>query len=149
MKISKNGIELIKNFEGYRSKPYLDPVGVPTIGYGNTYYLDGRKVRLNDPPINESVADQLLLDIVKTYESVVLSSVKSNINQNQFDALVSFCYNLGSANFRKSTLLKKVNINPNDKTIRDEFLRWNKSGGRVLNGLTRRRDAESSLFFRK
>jgi lysozyme len=149
MKISKNGIDLIKSFEGYKSKPYLDSAGIPTIGYGNTYYPDGRRVRLNDPSINESMSHQLLMDMIKTFESGVLSSVTSRINQNQFDALVSFSYNVGLSNLRKSTLLRKVNANPNDKSIRDEFMRWNKSGGKVLSGLTRRRDAESNLFFRK
>jgi lysozyme len=149
MRISKNGIDLIKRFEGYKSKPYLDSGGIPTIGYGNTYYPDGKKVRLNDPSINESTADILLIDMVRKFESVVESSITSRINQNQFDALVSFSYNIGGSNFRKSTLLRKVNINPNDKTIKDEFQRWNKSNGKVLPGLIRRRDAEWNLFIRK
>ena len=149
MSTSKNGIDLIKRFEGYKSKPYLDPNGIPTIGYGNTYYPDGRKVRLNDPSINESVANQLLMTMLQKFESVVFSNVTSKINQNQFDALVSFCYNVGDFNFRKSTLLRKVNVNPYDKLIRDEFQRWNKSGGKVLVGLSRRREAEWNLFSRK
>ncbi len=149
MRTSKNGIDLIKRFEGYKSKPYLDPNGIPTIGYGNTYYPDGRKVRLNDPSINESVANQLLMTMLQKFESVVFSNVTSKINQNQFDALVSFCYNVGDFNFRKSTLLRKVNVNPYDKLIRDEFQRWNKSGGKVLVGLSRRREAEWNLFSRK
>ena len=149
MKISKNGVDLIKSFEGYRSKPYLDTDGVPTIGYGNTYYPDGRKVRLNDPIINESMANSLFVKIVSKFESSVELNVTSKINQNQFDALVAFSYNIGIANFRKSTLLKKVNLNPHDPSIKDEFLRWNKDGGKILPGLTRRRNAESNLFFRK
>lgn len=149
MRISKNGIDLIKSFEGYRSKAYLDSSGIPTIGYGNTYYPDGRKVRLNDPPINESMSNQLLIESLKVFESGVIDSITSRINQNQFDALVSFAYNIGLSNFRRSTLLKKLNVNPNDKSIRDEFLRWNKSSGKVLSGLTRRRESESNLFFRR
>jgi lysozyme len=149
MRISKNGIDLIKNFEGYKSKPYLDSAGIPTIGYGNTYYPDGKKVMLNDPSINESTADVLLLDMVRKFESIVEFNVTSRINQNQFDALVSLSYNIGSSNFRKSSLLRKININPNDKTIKDEFQKWNKSNGKVLPGLIRRRDAEWNLFIRK
>lgn len=148
MKISKSGIELIKKFEGFKSRPYLCPAGVPTIGWGNTTYSDGRRVKLSDPPINESVADTLLFDILKTFEGGVTKLVKSKINQNQFDALVSFAFNAGLGNLGRSTLLKKVNINPQDKTIRDEFLRWNKAGGRVLAGLTRRREAEANLYYK-
>lgn len=148
MKISKNGIDLIKKFEGFKSRPYLCPSKVPTIGWGNTTYPNGQKVSLSDPPINESLANTLLLDILKKFENGVSNLVKSKINQNQFDALVSFAFNVGLGNFGKSTLLKKVNVNPVDPTIRNEFLRWNKSGGKVLDGLTRRRESESNLYYK-
>jgi lysozyme len=85
--------------------------------------------------------------ILSKFESQVYKSVKPMINSNQFSALVCFTYNVGIGNFLKSTLLKKVNLNPNDPTIRDEFMKWNKSGGVVLNGLTRRRKSESDLYF--
>jgi lysozyme len=87
--------------------------------------------------------------MVRKFESIVEFNVTSRINQNQFDALVSLSYNIGSSNFRKSSLLRKININPNDKTIKDEFQKWNKSNGKVLPGLIRRRDAEWNLFIRK
>ena len=143
------GIQMIKEFEGFRSKPYLDAVGVPTIGYGATHYADGRKVKMTDKPITEAEASALLAEMLKQYEKPVLDLVTSKINQNQFDALVSFTYNLGGTNFRKSTLLKKVNANPMDLTISNEFLKWNKAGNKVLAGLTRRRRAESDLYFTK
>jgi len=142
------GIELIKDFEGFRSKPYLDPIGIPTIGYGATYYLDGRRVKMTDPAITKEQGTELLKKMLVEYESSVNTLVITKINQNQFDALVSFTYNLGAANLGISTLLKKVNLNPDDPTIANEFAKWNKAGGKVLAGLTRRRKAESALYFK-
>lgn len=147
MKTGKRGLELIKEFEGFRSKPYLCPAQIPTIGYGATHYPNGNRVKLSDKAISEAEATELLKDMLKGYERIVTDNVKSKINQNQFDALVSFVYNLGGLNFRKSTLLKKINANPMDFTISKELLKWNKAGGKVLNGLTRRREAESNLYF--
>ena len=148
MKLGSKGLELIKSFEGFYSKPYLDPIGIPTIGYGATYYPNGKKVTMKDKPLTEKEASDLLKQMMTTYENDVKRLVKRELNQNQFDALVSFTYNLGGANLGKSTLLKKVNANPCDKTIKDEFLKWNKAGGKVLNGLTRRRNAEAELYFK-
>ena len=146
-KVSDYGLELIKKHEGFRSMPYLDAVKVPTIGYGNTFYPDGTKVTMKDKPISRNEATELLKIIVDKFEIGVLKVVTSNINQNQFDALVSFSYNLGLGSLSKSTLLKKVNINPNDPTIKNEFLKWDKAGGKVLKGLTRRRNEESEHYF--
>lgn len=148
MRLGSRGLELIKSFEGFYSKPYLDPIGIPTIGYGATYYPNKKKVTMKDKPLTEKEASDLLKEMMVTYENDVKRLVKRELNQNQFDALVSFTYNLGSANLGKSTLLKKVNANPCDKTIKDEFLKWNKAGGKVLNGLTRRRNAEAELYFK-
>lgn len=148
MRLGSKGLELIKSFEGFYSKPYLDPIGIPTIGYGATYYPNKKKVTMKDKPLTEKEASDLLKEMMTTYENDVKRLVKRELNQNQFDALVSFTYNLGSANLGKSTLLKKVNANPCDKTIKDEFLKWNKAGGKVLNGLTRRRNAEAELYFK-
>lgn len=148
MKLGSKGLELIKSFEGFYSKPYLDPIGIPTIGYGATYYPNKKKVTMKDKPLTEKEASDLLKEMMTNYENDVKRLVKRELNQNQFDALVSFTYNLGSANLGKSTLLKKVNANPCDKTIKDEFLKWNKAGGKVLNGLTRRRNAEAELYFK-
>lgn len=146
-KISSKGIELIKSFEGLRLKPYLCSAKVPTIGYGNTFYENGKKVTLKDPEITESRATELLAWSLAKFEQYVDSYCRDDINQNQFDALVSFCYNLGPANLKSSTLLKKVNTDPNDPSIEKEFLKWNKAGGRALAGLTRRRQAELALYF--
>lgn len=148
MRLGSKGLELIKSFEGFYSKPYLDPIGIPTIGYGATYYPNKKKVTMKDMPLTEKEASELLKEMMTTYENDVKRLVKRELNQNQFDALVSFTYNLGGANLGKSTLLKKVNANPCDKTIKDEFLKWNKAGGKVLNGLTRRRNAEAELYFK-
>jgi lysozyme len=146
-KIGIKGLNLIKRFEGFSAIPYLCPAKVWTIGYGNTYYPDGRRVTGNDKPITEVEASKLLQDTLGTYERGVDSFTRDDINQNQFDALVSFAYNLGVANLKSSTLLKKVNTNPNDPTIRNEFMKWVKAGGKTLSGLVTRRDAEADLYF--
>lgn len=150
MRISNKGIALIKRFEGFFSKPYKDPIGIPTIGYGFTYYLPSRiKVTLQDKPITEQQATEMLKEVLKGYESDVLRLVKKPLTQNQFDALVSFTYNLGATNLSKSTLLRKLNVNPNDPSISLEFVKWNKAGGKVFRGLTLRREAERDLYFTK
>ena len=146
MKISNLGLELIKEFEGLSLKPYLDVVNIPTIGWGNTYYPDGKKVTLKDNPIDEAKANELLEYIAnKDFGSFVSKVVKVPLNQNQFDALVSFAYNIGNGNLQNSTLLKKLNSG-DYQGASNEFLRWNKSGGKVLNGLTKRREKERALF---
>ena len=147
MKTGKKGLDLIKKYEGFYSKPYLDPIGIPTIGYGATYYPNNVKVTMKDKPLSEKEASDLLVQMLKVYENQVASLVRKPINQNQFDALVSFTYNLGATNLGKSTLLKKVNANPQDKSIADEFVKWNRAGGKVLNGLTKRRKDEATLYF--
>ena len=147
-KASNNLIELIKKFEGFSKIPYLCPANVATIGYGSTRYANGLKVTLKDKPITELQAIELLKDTLKQYELAVDSYCVDSLNQNQFDALVDFAYNCGNANLKSSTLLKKVNTNPNDITIGLEFAKWNKGGGKILNGLVKRRAAESELYFR-
>lgn len=147
MKISENGIELIKHWEGFKNHPYLCPANVPTIGYGSTYYPDGTAVKMTDKPITIKEGVELLKLTVKGYEMGVDKAVTSTINQNQFDALVSFTYNLGVGAFKSSTLLKKINKNPLDETIKYEFSRWNKSNGKPMKGLTRRRNSEAYLYF--
>lgn len=146
-KISPKGIELIKQFEGLKLKPYLCSAGVPTIGYGNTFYDDGAKVKMTDPTISEGRAVQLLYFILSNFEKHVDTFCRDDINQQQFDALVCFAYNVGTGALKSSTLLRKVNANPNDPTIRAEFLKWTRAGGKVLNGLVRRRTAEADLYF--
>lgn len=146
-KISTKGLELIKKYEGFSSKPYLCPAKVPTIGYGSTYYEDGSKVKLTDSPITQERATLLLESLLVSFEKAVDSYCIDTINQSQFDALCSFAYNCGVGNLKSSTLLKKVNVNPDNPTIKDEFLKWTKGGGKSIPGLIRRRTEEAQLYF--
>ena len=139
METSQNGIELIKEFEGRRLVAYQDSVGVWTIGYGHT--KDVWEERL----IIKSTADRLLAEDLAEFEKYLDSLVKVELNQNQFDALISWTFNLGVGNLIESTLLKKLNAGDYD-AIPDEIRRWNKAGGEVLEGLVRRREAEAALF---
>ena len=148
-KTSNKGIDLIKQFEGFSSKPYLCPAKICTIGYGATFYPNGKKVTMTDKAMTEAEGVELLKDMLKRFEQYVDSYCVDSVNQNQFDALVSFCYNLGPSNLKSSTLLKKVNANPNDPTIEAEFMKWTKANGETLKGLVRRREAESKLYFNK
>jgi lysozyme len=147
MRLSIAGLNLIKRYEGFSSKPYLCPAGVPTIGYGSTYYENNRKVELTDASISEDWALELLMNNLVLYEKAVDSMVTSSINQKQFDALVSFCYNVGVTNFKKSTLLKLVNNNPLDPNIAIQFGRWTRANGKILTGLVKRRKSEAHLYF--
>jgi len=147
LKLSQKGLDLIKSFEGLSLVPYVCAGGINTIGYGNTYYTNGKRVLLSDQAITKQEAEELLKLSVSTYEKAVDSFCRDDISQSQFDALCSFAYNVGTGNLQKSTLIKKVNANPSDPAIKLEFLKWNKAGGRALTGLTRRRQAESDLYF--
>jgi lysozyme len=147
MILDNKGYLFITKHEGLSLKPYLCPAKIPTIGYGNTYYADGKRVTLLDKDINKQQAFDMFKEIANRFAKRVDTLVTSNINQNQFNALVSFAYNVGTGNFSSSTLLKKINKNPDDLTIKDEFLKWNKAGGKVLNGLTNRRNEEADLYF--
>jgi len=149
MKLDSKGYELIKKFEGYSDRPYKCPAGISTIGYGNTYYPNGTKVKITDKQITKEYANEILAHTADEFAEDVLKLVKSKITVNQLNALTSFAYNVGVFNLQKSTLLKLVNINPNDGNIAKEFLKWNKANGKVLNGLTNRRIAESALYFTK
>ena len=146
MRLNNASIELLHDFEGLRLTSYLCPAGVWTIGYGNTFYEDGTPVR-SGQTITKERAEQLFLFVVNRFASDVTNLLRRTLNENQFSAIVSFAYNVGIGNLRKSTLLRKVNANPRDASIRTEFLKWNKAGGRELAGLTRRRQAEAFLYF--
>ncbi|EML4892966.1 lysozyme [Klebsiella oxytoca] len=147
MQISNNGIALIKGFEGCRLTAYPDPGtgGAPwTIGYGWTHPVDGKPIKPG-MKIDQATADRLLKTGLVSYENDVLKLVKVKLTQNQFDALVSFAYNVGSRALSTSTLLKKLNAG-DIRGAADEFLRWNKSGKEVMPGLTNRRKAEREVF---
>ena len=147
MKLDENGYKLIQGFEGLSLVPYLCSAKVPTIGYGNTFYPSGKKVTMQDQPINLATAKWMLKETANIFATQVNLLVKTKLTQNQFNALVSFAFNLGVSALSRSTLLKKVNINPQDITITNEFLKWNKAGGKVLNGLTKRRTIEAKIYF--
>ncbi|MCU2457547.1 lysozyme [Enterobacter hormaechei subsp. hoffmannii] len=144
MKTSDKGIALIKEFEGCKLTAYQDSVGVWTIGYGWTQPVDGKPIRAG-MTIKQETAERLLKTGLVSYESDVSRLVKVGLTQGQFDALVSFTYNLGARSLSTSTLLRKINAGDYAGAA-DEFLRWNKAGGKVLKGLTRRREAERALF---
>jgi lysozyme len=145
MKTSQNAIELIKLFEGCKLKSYKCPAGVWTIGYGSTFYLDGSKVLMGQK-ISQVEADMLLLKLLPKYEATVIKNIKVALNQNQFDALVSFCWNCGSS----QTLFRLVNQKATDEIIYDWLINhYIMGGGKVLAGLVRRRRVEADLFIKK
>ena len=140
MKASERAYSLIRQFEGLRLTAYRCPAGIWTIGYGHTSGVVMGMV------ITKEQAEGLLRQDIATAEKIV-SAECPNLRQCQFDALVSFVFNAGGGNFRKSTLLKKVKANPDDNSIMDEFLRWVYAKGVVLPGLQKRRLAEMRLYF--
>lgn len=144
MRISDKGISLIKQFEGLRLTAYQDSVGVWTIGYGWTQPVNGKPIHAG-MTIKEETAERLLRTGLVGYESDVSKLVKVKLTQGQFDALVSFAYNLGARALSTSTLLKKLNTGDYAGAA-GEFPRWNQAGGKALPGLTRRREAERALF---
>tara|TARA_Y100000766_G_scaffold282543_1_gene296070 strand:- start:1223 stop:1648 length:426 start_codon:yes stop_codon:yes gene_type:complete len=139
MNTSQNGIDLIKHFEGCELKAYKCPAGVWTIGYGHIKGVQEGDV------ITEQQADEMLVEELHEYENYVNTLVDVPLNQNQYDALVSWVYNLGGGNLKASTLLKVLNAGDYDN-VPEQIMRWNKAGGKVLEGLTRRRQAEADLF---
>lgn len=145
---SINAINLIKEFEGFRNTPYYCPAHIVTCGYGSTHYEDGTKILITDNQISEERAIKMLQHDLINSEQALIKLIKSDINQNQFDALIDFVYNLGVGSLSGSTLLKKVNANPSDVTIGIEFMKWVYADGKQLPGLIKRRDAEVKLYFK-
>lgn len=146
MRMSSVGLDLVKSFEGLYLNAYKCPAGVWTIGYGHTGKVNGKSIH-SGMKISKAKATSLLQDDMRTFEKAVGKLVKVKLNQHQFDALVSFAFNCGAGNLQNSTLLKMVNAKK-FSTAANEFLKWNKGGGRVLAGLTRRRQEERKLFLR-
>lgn len=144
MVISQQGIDLIKEFEGCYLTAYKCPANVWTIGYGTTEPIDGKPIS-QGMTITQKQADELLLKNLKTYEKAVNDYTQVSLNQNQFDALVSFTYNVGTGAYKTSTLLQKLNKS-DYQGASEEFAKWKYAGGKVLNGLVRRREAERKLF---
>tara|TARA_B100001564_G_scaffold318861_2_gene295755 strand:- start:2061 stop:2504 length:444 start_codon:yes stop_codon:yes gene_type:complete len=139
MKISQEGLSLIKKFEGCELEAYRCAANVLTIGYGST-----KGVKEGDT-ITQEEADSLLLHEMDEYESYINNMVKSDLKQNEFDSLVSWVFNLGPSNLSSSTLLQKLN-NKDWDDVPNQIKRWNKAGGQVKQGLVRRREAEALLF---
>ena len=142
MKLDKSGYKIITQFEGLSLKPYLCSARIPTIGYGNTYYPNGKRVTLVDDSITQVEAFEMFKTIADKFAKRVFGLLTKEVTQNQFNSLVSLAYNIGINAFATSTLLKKVNANPKDITIANEFKRWNKAGGVVVQGLVNRRLSE-------
>ena len=138
--ISKNGVNLIKRFEGFESEIYLDAAGYPTIGYG--HLLRKGEADMFKNGISTEAGEALLIKNVLSAECAVLRLVRVPLTDGQFDALVSFTYNLGSGAFQRSTLRRKVNREEHDE-VPEQFMRWIWAGGRRLRGLIRRREEES------
>jgi lysozyme len=145
MKISDNGIKCLTHDEGLRTSPYLDGGGVPTIGYGSTYYENGVRVTMKDPPITQERAYELMRNVVKNFEKGVNDLVTIELSQNHFDALVCLTYNIGLKAFGTSTMLKLLNKGDLAGAAA-EFPKWNKDNGKVIKGLTNRRLREQALF---
>lgn len=145
--------ELCRRFEGFRSKPYLCPAGVPTIGYGSTLYSDGRKVTLDDPPMDEPTARALLRhELTHTYAAgvvrqcpILLTLAMQSNDWGKLNAIVDFAYNLGVGRLQTSTLRRKINAQ-DWEGAKEQLKLWVRGGGQVLPGLVRRRDAEIAIM---
>lgn len=142
---------MIMQFEGLRLKPYLCSAGRPTIGYGSTYYENYRKVTMDDAAITKDQAESMFLKALANFSFHVEQAITSDVTDNQFGALVSLAYNIGPTRFKSSTLVKRVNADPNDPRIRDEFMKYckvRKDGILVENeGLKKRRKKEADMYY--
>ena len=144
---SNNCISLIKQFEGFKPKPYLCPANVATIGYGTTIYPNNVKVQLTDNAITEQQATKYLMNHVNKFTNKINQFIKVELKQCQYDALCDFVYNVGLNAFANSTLLKIINNNPNDFTnIQINFMKWIYANGKIITGLQNRRKAEYNLY---
>lgn len=146
MHVSPSGVDLICNFEGLRLKAYDDGVGVWTIGFGTTKYPNGIRVKKGDTCTLDQAKAYMQNDL-KSFEQTVNNTVKVPLNQNQFDALVSLAYNIGTNAFSKSTLVKKLNAN-DIRGAADQFDVWVNAGGKRMQGLVNRRTVEKALFLK-
>jgi lysozyme len=138
--------KLVKRWEGFRSRPYICPAGVPTIGYGFTAYLDGTRVTLRDPPMSREAADILLHHlIIRDYMPAVMRLCPTINTPERLGAITDFCFNLGESKLRASTLRKRINSG-DWEGAQEELMKWTRGGGRVLPGLVARRKAERDLL---
>jgi lysozyme len=148
-KLDAAGLAFLANEEGNVLHPYKDSVGVPTIGIGMTYYPDtGKKVTMNDRPITKEQSLAYFAQMVKPYELAVYSTTRDDLTQNQFNALVSLAYNIGTAGFKGSTVHRLVNASVCGQPLKDAFLAWCKAGGTVNLALKERRKREFNLYMK-
>ena len=145
MKTNKAGIEIIKHFEGYSSTVYADPIGIPTIGYGSIWDINGKRLTMDHPPISEEVGEQLLKRELEHVERAIRHLIRVPLTENQFSAISSLAYNIGTSRLSSSTLRAKIN-REDYQGAADEFPKWRRAGGVILKGLVRRRAAERELF---
>ena len=143
LKISATGIDLICRFEGFKAQKYFCAAGKPTIGYGHV--ILSNEHHLNAAKLTVTQAKAIMAKDLGKFEQAVVKAIKVPVSQHQFDAMVSLAFNIGAAAFADSTLVKKLN-KQDYQGAADEFLRWNKAGGKVLDGLTHRRIVERQLF---
>jgi lysozyme len=146
MKLSKEGTKFLQEQEDFRSKPYLDGGDVPTVGFGTTRYPSGKKVSLSDPPLSFQQAEAIFRINLVSYEEAVTSAMDINLEQHEFDALVSLCYNIGISAFKKSTLVKIADRKDGMMQEAAQILRWNKDNGVEVRGLVNRRRRERCMF---
>ena len=145
MQCNEEGLRIIKYFEGFHPKPYLCPAGVPTIGFGSTRGLNGKRIRINSTHITKEQGEELLKRDVSQAENSVKRLIKVKINENQLSALCSFVYNLGSGRLQSSTLRAKMNRGDYEGAA-NEFPTWRRAGGKILRGLVLRREMDQKLF---
>lgn len=145
MNISDKGLQILKHFEGCKLTAYADTGGVWTIGYGNTYFPDGRKVKKGDK-ISQAEAEAMLPAVLSEFEAEVSKHMVVPTTQHEFDAMVCLAYNIGHHAFGKSTLLRLHKVRTPRKEVAKQFHRWNKDNGKVLKGLIRRRASEAHLY---
>lgn len=146
MKIDQAGLDFIVQFEGLKLTPYLDSIKKPTIGVGTIHYPDGTPVKMTDKPITKEQALFYLQDHITKNVSPYLDKTFTNLTQNQYNALCSFVYNLGSGALDKSSLKKLILSNGTKDQIKAAFLKWDIAGGKVIQGLLSRRNKEATLF---
>ena len=145
MQCNKAGFEIVKFFEGFHSKPYLCPAKIATIGYGSTRGFDNKKIKINTAEITKEEGQALLERDIKSAENSVTRLIKVEMNENEFSALCSFVYNLGSGRLQSSTLRAKMNRGDYEGAA-NEFPKWRRAGGKILRGLVLRREMEQKLF---
>jgi len=146
--LDKAGIDLIAKFEGCVLHPYLDSVNIPTIGIGMTYYPEtGKKVTMADHALaSKDEAYRQFSLLVKPFCLSVYSTTRDDLKQHEFNALVSLAYNIGTGGFKTSTVHRLVNEKTSGEPLKKAFLMWNKAGGKVLDGLTKRRQLEYNVY---